>query len=92
MALLFLLLGERGKLIAVLLISAAVIDDPCHFATPTQSCQEFQLVAGRDRYKDRDAALTPAAFLRRFSEAPLAESVMHQSVRYAALLHTSPRA
>ena len=68
MALLFRLLGERGKLIAVLLISAAVIDNPCHFATPTQSCQEFQLVAGRDRYKDRDAALTPAAFLHRFRE------------------------
>jgi hypothetical protein len=32
MALLFHLLGECGKLIAVLLISAAVIDSPCHFA------------------------------------------------------------
>jgi hypothetical protein len=29
-ALLFRLLGERGKLMAVLLISAAVIDSPCH--------------------------------------------------------------
>jgi hypothetical protein len=29
-ALLFRLLGERGKLMAVLLISAAVIDCPCH--------------------------------------------------------------
>ena len=32
MALLFRLLGECHKLIAVLLISAAVIDNPCHFA------------------------------------------------------------
>ena len=29
-ALLFRLLGECGKLIAILLISAAVIDSPCH--------------------------------------------------------------
>jgi hypothetical protein len=55
MELLFHLLGECRKLIAVLLISAAVVDSPCHFANSTQWCQRVQLVAVANRDEDHDA-------------------------------------